>query len=266
MLEAISVNLTTEEMVVLLDQLGVDGYAGLNTSALDGLSDKERGVALDVARRGLIARRALVKNDANGWSLGQYPLAALGASLSPERTAMVLRGNSRDTTEARLFHVAQDVFTTHEVIDEGIHRFLILRDGDTWREAILSSAGLDLEVAPNRMPALPPAQIHASALNDAYEQAQSNSAVGAAAVLAGAGVESTLAKYLATTLAQPVSFATVIAISHGPALRRQDVTLLAGASGCWQLEPGDGQEGDRVFSVIPITVERARERVGQLLA
>ena len=50
-LEAISVNLTTEEMVVLLDHLGVDGYAGLDTSKLDALAKQElfynRSIALD---------------------------------------------------------------------------------------------------------------------------------------------------------------------------------------------------------------------------
>jgi hypothetical protein len=264
-LEAISVNMTTEEMVVLLDRLGVEGYAGLNTDALDELPEQERRLVLDVARRGLIARRILVRDDAGEWQLGQYPLAALGVSLSPERSVMILRGRSREAADAHLFHAAQEVYTTHEVIEEGIHQFLILRDGETWREAILSAAGLDPEGARNQLPQLPLAQVPASALNEAYEEAQSKSAVSAAAVLTLAGVDPTTSKFLATTLSQPVSFATIIAISHGREVAQQDVTLLTGAAGCWLLESQNGQAEDRQFGVTPVTFERARQQVLALI-
>jgi len=264
-LQAITVNLTTEELVVLLDQLGVDGYAGLNTDSLDDLPERERRLALDVARRGLIARRILVKDDSGSWQLGQYPLAALGVSLSPEHSVMIIQGQSRGAADAHLFHAAQGVYTTHEVVEEEIHQFLLLRDERTWGEAILSAAGLGKEEVGVQLPQLPQAIVHATALNEAHERAQSESAVGAAAVLTRDGVDATTSKFLATTLAKPVSFSTVIAIDHRSGGAPMDVTLLTGAAGCWLLESRDGDGDDRQFGVTPITVERARQRVQQLV-
>jgi hypothetical protein len=265
-LEAISVNLTTEEMVVLLDQLDAESYAGLDTSELDELSARERNLVLDVARRGLMARQILTRDEAGDWQVGQFALAALGVSLSPTRSVMIIRGQSRDSSDSFLFHTAQDVFITHEVIENATHQFLILRDGETWRESILSAAGLDRDVSQDEIPEAPPALIHQSLLNEVYEQAQSGFPDKAEAMLTEQGVDNATSRNLAATLAGSVTFATIIAITHTPEARQNDMTLLTGANGCWLLEVKNGQGDDSQFSVTPLPTEHARQQLIDLIA
>jgi hypothetical protein len=265
-LEAISVNLTTEEMVVLLDQLGTAGYAGLDTSSLDQLSERERSLALDVARRGLIARQHLTRDGAGEWQVGQFALAALGISLSPSQSVMVIRGQSQDTAVSYLFHTAQDVFTTHEVIEHTIHRFLVLRDGPTWQEAVLSAAGLAAADSSDTAPQVPPALVRQSLLNDAYAEAQTGTPAKAEAMLVQAGVNEATAQSLAAALTEPVTFATIIAITHTPEERRRDLTLLTGANGCWRLESQNGTGDDGQLGVAPLSAAHARQQIIELIS
>ncbi len=265
-LEAISVNLTTEEMVVLLNQLGADSYAGLDTSELDKLTERERNLVLDVARRGLIARQILTQDETGEWQVGQFALAALGISLSPIQSVMIFRGQSQDTAVSTLFHTAQDVFITHKVVENDTHQFLILRDGPTWQAAILSAAGLNEANNHHDASQGSPALIRPSLLNDAFEQAQAGSPTKAAALLTQAGVNETTSQNLAAALAEPVALATIIAVTHSPEVRRRDVTLLNGTQGCWRLETQTGPGDDSQLGVLPISVEHARQQVIELIS
>lgn len=266
-LEAISVDVTTEEMVVLLEQMGSDSYAGLDSSGLDDLSERERALVLDVARRGLIARRFLTKDEAGEWQVDPYALAAVGISLAPARSVMVIRGQNRDSATSYLFHTAQDVFVIHEVVENGSHQFLVVRDGETWQKSIFSAAGIDQDVSRNGLPDASQTAISPAVLNDAYERAQAGSPNEAEARLIQHGVGRDTAKSLVTTLAGPVTFSTVVAIKHTPEEQRDDVTILTGGNDCWLLEMSNGQGdggGEGQFNMTRLSIEDARNRLAAL--
>jgi hypothetical protein len=264
-LEAISVDLTTEEMAVLLAQLGLEEYAGLDSSGLDDLSARERELVLDVARRGLIARRILIKDESGEWQLGQYALAAVGVSLSPARSVMVVQGRSRNSASSYLFHTAQDVFVTHEVAENGLHQFLVLRDGETWGKAILSAAGLPQDGGGEEPVDTVSATVQPSLLNETYEQAQSGLQNEAEATLIEQGVERGTAESLVSTLSGPVTFATVVAIRHTAEEQRDDMTILSGATDCWALDMSQERREEAQFNVTRLSLEEARLRVNDLI-
>lgn len=262
-LQAVSIKLTIEEILVLLDQLKINSYPGLDTSQIDELSDRERNLVLDVARRGLIARQMLSQDDAGQWQVSQFVTASLGVSIAPQKSILVTSGRSRKEAESYLFHTAQDVYTTLDIASEGTHHFLVMVDRDSWQQAIFSAAGLS-ETADERT-AGPALTLSSSDLNQAHENAQAGLMEEAKAILSAAGIHSEVAGDVAAALGNGILFSTVTAVTHGPNEDSQIFNFAAGGRYCWELTSDAGQEGSRQISMMPISIGKVKDQISAII-
>ena len=262
-LQAVSIKLTTEEILVLLDQLKINSYPGLDTSQIDELSDRERNLVLDVARRGLIARQMLSQDDSGEWQVSQFVTASLGVSIAPQKSVLITSGRSREEAESYLFHTAQDVYTTLDIVDDGTHHFLVMVDRDSWQQAILSAAGLS-DSADERT-AGPALTMSSSDLNQAHENAQSGLMEEAKAILTAAGVAPDAVGNVAAALGNGILFSTVTAVTHGQDEDSRIFNFAASGRYCWELTSNGGQAGSRQISMMPISVGKAKDQISAII-
>lgn len=263
-MEAFSVKLTPEEIVVLLGELGVRASSVIDTSMLDQLNERERHLVLDVARRGLIARQLMSPNGDGTWEISQFALSSLGVSLAPSRTIVVTTGASREAAEAYLFHTAQEVFTNHQVASDGTHQFLIMLDKPAWQRSIFEAAkinnGLPEEVADQN-------QVHLTTadLTSAYETAQQGSTGEAASFLMDRGVEPKAATYLANDLSGGITFSSITAVDYQDSENQESVSFVLGRDHCWHMRTEE-KDGDQIIDLVPLAAREIRTQIEALIA
>ena len=254
-LSAISVHFTPEELFVILDQLGGPALLGLSRETFEQLPEAHQTVALDVARRGLIARQLLALAEQGQVKIQAMVAGVIVPCVSPEQSVIIVDSQGVRPARTFYFHQAEAVHVLYQITADNLYRFNLLRNGDTFKLAISNALGLtDLHGSDG-----PAERLTRASFEQAQTAAEQDGPELAQAGLTEAGLNPTLAAHLASTLAGQAEFKTLTVIDH-EAQRSQTLTLLPGRAGSWMLEEEAGQ-----IRIQPVTSATIYDRVQALL-
>jgi hypothetical protein len=238
--------LTPEEITVLYEHLVPSPSVLPYDDLLPQYSEEQRVLALDVARRGLVARLLLDPGREGIERLNPVALAIAGSTLLAQRTLRILRQTSTSETQTIDFYkLDETTHLMHTIADERLQQFVLLSNPRDYQEAIFS--GLDLE-------ALGEADdleiiLDSDLFNNAVTQAQSGIAVAVQKLLAEAELPNEVADRLIATLSGTFEFKTIISSASGEGIRSTDqsLTFLSSAGVMWLVDRKvDSQSNNRL--------------------
>ena len=208
-LSALSVGLSPEEVLCLLNHLEAPDLPGVDRESFNALEPAQQQMALDVARRGLLARELLLpENDA--LNVNPLLLSMLVPNLVPEHSLLLWQQDDGNPGRMYYGHSWEDVHVLRWLSRLGIHQFLLLSSKEALAKAVVDLLELEMRPSPNEtMHRLPVA---------VFEQAQAAaSAEGTAAAaerLRSGGLPQDVATLLGTALAAPRRLASIAGIHH----------------------------------------------------
>jgi hypothetical protein len=216
----ISIDFTTEELLVLVGLLGLDLFS-LDTVTLSGVD--QAGV-LTHARHALVARRVVSGGDEPDVS----PAVArmLGIMAAPLVVVEVAR-RTRDRTTHSFFAAIPEATISQRFVSDGIHRFTPFPTND-----LLARALEDAELQERPAPPGSAFKVEGLALRQALTLTESGERAGNSQALEGAGVPAADASAFTAALAERTASVSV-SVVHRPG-----ATTLQGGEIAW-IDCGD---------------------------
>jgi len=262
---AFSINLSQEELFVILIHLKTNALPGLDGSVFDALTNEQKQLALGVAERGLIAREMLIADsDAHRFKLEPVTFATVGACAKPDLTLMLMKGKLGGPLLPYFFHLARKMVVVHSVPMTGIHHFIALEDKKAMLRALIST--LDFG-SPSKLDC-PEGRMSEDTLTAARKAASEGGYQSALEILSQSGLEPSTAENLANSLAHPASTATLVRIIHH-GNGKEDATggtFLAGDRALWFLEPVENGSKTGTIAVSSTSTQEAVTYVKELLS
>ncbi|MCB0168513.1 MAG: hypothetical protein KDI79_30065 [Anaerolineae bacterium] len=241
-LSAISIQFTPEELFVILEGLGDAQLLGLTRDKFNQLPADHQAVALNVAKRGLIARGLLLVDERGREKIQAMALGVIVPSLSPDQSVIIVRNPSDKPAQVYYFHQARDVHVVYFGTPAATYHFNLLRDQATYDQGMANVLDLgqvyDDSPAPIRLP------------NHLFDQAQNAARTGGAdaarAVLSASTLDQATLTQLVSTLGSPFEFKAITAIDHttAPEPTITVLTVLHGHNGLWTIDKAPDNQGD----------------------
>jgi len=226
---AVTLGLSPEELLYLLERLKLPDLPGMERETFDRLDPEQRQLALDVARRGLLAREVLLPaGDAP--NVNPLVLAMLAPNVAPEQSLWLWQQAGSEPGRTYYAHCWQAVYVLRWQSDLGIHQFLLLSS-----KAALAKAVTDLvELAPAAAANGTAHRLPANAFEHAHAAVDDAGASVAADLLQKAGLPPETAAALAADMAAPRTVLSVLGTHHtenaAPGLA---FTVIAGPALTW---------------------------------
>jgi hypothetical protein len=226
---AVTLGLSPEELLYLLESLKLPDLPGMEWEAFDQLDPEQRQLAFEVARRGLLAREVLLPAG-DPPNVNPLVLAMLAPNLAPEQSLWLWQRTGNEPGRTYYAHSWQAVYVLRWQSDLGIHQFLLLSS-----KAALAKAVTDmLELAPTAAPNGTAHRLPADAFEHAHAAAGEAGASAAAALLQQAGLPPETASALAADMASPRTVLSVLGTHHTEnAAPRLAFTAIAGPALTW---------------------------------
>ena len=227
---AVTLGLSPEELLYLLERLKLPDLPGMEREAFDQLDPEQRQLAFDVARRGLLAREVLLPGGEAPRDVNPVVLAMLAPNLAPEQSLWLWQRAGNAPGRTYYAHTWQAVHVLRWQSDLGIHQFLLLSS-----KAALAQAVTDmLELAPTAASNGAAHRLPANAFEQAHAAVDDAGASAAADLLRKAGLPPETAAALAADMAAPRTVLSVLGTHHtenaAPGLA---FTVIAGPALTW---------------------------------
>lgn len=241
-LSAISIHFTPEELFVILEGLGDARLLGLTRDKFEQLPADHQAVALNVAKRGLIARGLLIVDERGREKIQAMALGVIVPSLSPDHSVIIVRNPSDKPANVYYFHQARDVHVVYFGTPLATYHFNLLRDQATYDQGIANVLDLGQADASSSSPVRLP--------NNLFDQAQNAARIGGAvaarAVLNASTLDQETLTQLVSTLGSPFEFKAITAIDHTttPEPTITVLTVLHGHNGLWAIEQAPDDAND----------------------
>lgn len=123
-LTAIAIGFSTEEILILMDYFGGAELHGVSDKALKNLSDEQRKLVQEIARRSLIARQMLLKIDGK-WQPHPLIYNLLLPCIAPEHSIIISTQNQLSTRNYSIYCLKNNQ-VLYWVNSEGIYQFVLL--------------------------------------------------------------------------------------------------------------------------------------------
>jgi hypothetical protein len=223
--EPITLLLSREELLCVLDLLQADTIPGLDDDPLGELTPEQRALALIWAERALRARGLARVQDDGAVALDNALLTAVGVSAYPQSAVFVYHWPAGAEVPTRYFgRVRGNDVVTHSRPEDVLHRFTLLPSKtDLVKQTLAMCEYRDTPDSPSFEFTLPGADLaRARELAEAGEtdQAREALAAGGAAPAAAAAFAQTLSEAPRVSILQTVRGQT------GDGVERRDFTLL----------------------------------------
>jgi hypothetical protein len=230
--ESVSLLLSREELLFILNLLEAQFIPGLDPDPLGELTAEQRPLALTVAGRALRARQ-LAQVYADGeWILHNDLLTAVGASAYPQSVISVFHWGANADTPARYFgHIRGDDVVVHTRPEDVLHRFALLPSTEQLMAQILSWCEYEHGTAAAVLELTLPSAVFAQV----RELAAAGSTAEAAELLVNQRVEPEPAQAFVDTLAHSpkVSILQTLKQQQDGTVQKQDLTLLQNGRQAW---------------------------------
>ncbi|MCB0213953.1 MAG: hypothetical protein KDJ52_31740 [Anaerolineae bacterium] len=258
-LSAISIHFTPEELIILLEGLGDAQLFGFSREKFDALPKDHQEVALNVAKRGLIARGLMIVDEQGREKVQAMALGVIVPSVSPDHSVIIVRNPSDKPGQVYYFHSVPDVYVVYFGTPLATYHFNLLRGQDTYEQGI--SNVLDLGEVDTYSP------VSFRLPSDLFDQAQNAARTGGAdaarTVLSQTNLDQDTLNELVSTLGAPFEFKAITAIDHTtPEPTLNVLTILHGHNGLWAIEQAADNKSDLVIQRASAAV--IQEKVQQL--
>lgn len=246
--------LSLEELLVVLNSLGVGAIPGLDAGAWTELSAEQQDLTLAVAGRALEARGLAAAGEDGRFRLHRALLTAVGLCAFPRQSVLVEYWPGQDSEPQRLFGHTVAAEATLHLVNGYLHRFILLPDRETLVDQIVAACDLS---------AAEPATHHELTLTwddfgRVWEAGQAGRGTEAEKALAASGVpaEAASAFVRALNANQGLSSGQVVRRSDG-AVVQHAFTILHGEPDTWLVSP---QSAAEVAPVVARTANRSSVR------
>ncbi|MCB0191786.1 MAG: hypothetical protein KDJ65_07570 [Anaerolineae bacterium] len=258
-LSAVSIHFTPEELIILLEGLGDARLFGFSREKFDELPKDHQEVALNVAKRGLIARGLLIIDEQGREKVQAMALGVVVPSVSPDHSVIIVRNPSDKPGHVYYFHTVPDVYVVYFGTPLATYHFNLLRDKDTYEQGIsnvLDLGDVDTDSAT-------PFHLPSDLFDKAQNAARTGGADAAHAVLSLSNLDKETLTELVSTLGSPFEFKAITAIDHTtPEPTLNVLTVLHGHNGLWAIEQAADNKNDLAIQRASAAV--IQEKVQQL--
>ncbi len=255
---------TPEELAALFEQMAAPATQLDYADLLPEYSEEERKLAIQVARRSLLARKIIMPDEAGGFQLHPLALTAVAGMMRQEPAVVVFRQASADELNLLEFHaLSEGIYLSHAEPSPDVHELAVYPDVDSYRQAILDGLALTAEGEL----ACPPGKVAQATLSRAIEAAENGHGKAAREALAKGGLPKETAEALAATLTQPHEFKTLVVLENqaDPTGEGQTLAFLEGENGVWLLEGmGEADEGGEA-ALNPLALKAAQKKARDFL-
>jgi hypothetical protein len=260
----VSIDFTTEELLVLAELTDGELPAGLGLQSIDELPESLRGFARESTRRALHARRVLSGTDA------EPAVVEAVANLLDVVTHPGILGiaaiQQGEVIETQFFSATPEVGVQHASIAESVHRFTPFPPGE-----LLTRILTHVDLRPATVPGVPPFRAPLSQLVRVDESIGAYEDSAATALLESHGADASAAHAFVAALGQRRSSVTVTLIHKSSETQAEGGVLTwldCGLAGNWVSEAvSDPDDADPMVEVRPASAEAiARELIGYLPA
>ena len=136
--EPVSITLSEEELLVVLNTLEVASIPGLEASAWRALSPEQQDLALSVAQRALEARGLAEVDDDGRLLIHRALLNAVGVCAYPHRTTLIEHWPFGSGSSVLYSHIRDEDSVVHTV-DRGLHSFTLFASEAALVEYLVSA-------------------------------------------------------------------------------------------------------------------------------
>lgn len=231
-----SIELTSPELVYLLEALDAQGMMGLTDPFADMIADEAKK-ARKRARDALVSRGYVVDAPDKVLQLDLTIAALVQCCATPQQSWTVTYEAMTGERDVRHFHRAQDLIVEDAILDSGLHRLTPLRDKAAILRRVKSQVHLDKQPAAKGSAFTLPEE----ALFRIRDIATAAGEEAAARYLVGAGAAEATAAQFAQALARPLSNSSISRWAAAEEEPKVDVEgnlgVLEELSGIWLLQP-----------------------------
>jgi|GEM_PF-4655625 len=255
----LSVNLTQEELSIVLAQLGTRELAGLENHWQKDLNSTNLTMALDIGMRSLIARGLCQPTlEQNQVRLKPSVIALVGVCAKPEVSIHLRRKDGQNPMEQYYFHFAQKLFVAHTVPFTGIHAFVAFQSQPEFLQAFTAAVNLPSNMGREQ----PAVEIKTADYEAACQSAENGDVQPISASLTAAGMPSEQAGDLADALLSPDFMLSLDHYLIAPNASAS-LNLLGKEKQLWMVRQEAGQETAQVQIV---SSETAMSKLQELVA
>ncbi len=239
--EAVSILLSREELLFVLNLLRAEFIPGLDADPLGELTAEQQALAFTVAGRALWARE-LAQLQPNGeWVIHNSLLTAVGGCAYAQSIVSIYHWSANAVMPRRFFgHIRGDNIVSHTRPADVLHRFSLFSSKEQLIAQILAVCEFE------DRPASQPLELAVSSADfvKVRELASAGDVTRAADVLVGNGVSPETAQVFLDTLAGAprVSILQTLKQAGDGAAQKQDFTVLQNEQYIWLIiaPPGEG--------------------------
>lgn len=229
---ALVINLSQEELLVVLAYIGAKKLLGFNYSVSENTTAEEYQSSMKTAERDLFARGFLVQGENQKFKLNDIVFAIVGACASPEQTLLIHKVCPQKPSKDYWFHQSRKMFVLHTIPMTYIHQFISLGG----KKALLTSAFSVLEIQGSKTPGDTSVKIKEDIFKKIRDSLQEGKIDLAKSYLIEAGwKDPTLTRFL-SSMQNPVFSCTISHIIHHPDGDGdiQAFSLLQSINGLWK--------------------------------
>jgi hypothetical protein len=237
---ALVINLSQEELLVVMAYLGAKKLLGFNYSVSENTTAEEYQSSMKTAERDLIARGFLVQGENQQFKLNDIVFAIVGACASPEQTLLIHKVYPQKPSEDYWFHQSRKMFVLHTIPMTYIHQFISFGG----IKALLTSAFSVLEIQGSKTLSYPSAKIKEGILIKVRNLLQEGKIDLAKSYFIEAGWKDPTLTMFLSSMQNPVFSCTISHIIHHPD-GDGDIhafSLLQSKNGLWKFV----SEGDQI--------------------
>jgi hypothetical protein len=250
--ERLSILLSQEELLAVLDVLRVRFIPGLDAEALEGPTEEQQQLMLAVARRALQARELAQVREDGGFLLHRALLTTVGVCAYSESAALVYHWPAGGHQATRFFgHIRGDEVVAHTRPDLALHHFALLASKEQLITRLLNVCEYQESPASERLELT----VTREAFIRARELAGARNEAEATHILAeGGAVEAAHALAHALAESPPVSVLQLLKQNGNESVQSRQFTLLQNGRHAWFVLPLSG-EADAPLLVRTTTTE-----------
>lgn len=245
------VNLSQEELLYILNLIQASTILGIDPDIFKDASEREIGVAVEVAGRALVARGFIKPNGNSNIKIDEVPLSLVGTCARPSYSVLIEIVRPERTMKI-YWHGTEHLTVEHIVIAPGIHklRALSLQDKliERLSEHLTFKSGKKLQFNSIK-------KIERQVYQQSRDFAIKNQSDRAEQVLIRNGVATVDAQQFVNMLTKAETTYTIGFIHHTRPEEKslfKGGTLIISPEGCCLVEP---LEGDKEVDILPFTIK-----------
>ncbi len=259
---ALTLGFSSEEMFYLLDCLSAPELPGIDREPFSQLQEAQQKLALDVARRALLARQLLVPGDGGLQADPLVPIL-LGPNVAPEHSIIIWRSGGAEPERTYFAHSLKDVHVLRWTSALGIHQFVLVEDKAALEKSVLDLLALE----GGELLSGPVSRIQAATFEQAKAAAAERGAAAAESLLRESRVPAETAAAVAAALAAPKALVSMAGMHHGRENSRSEFsfTVLKGDHGVWLIESPETDSDDQL-TIRPSSASEVAQRIRAFVA